>query len=199
MRKGTASLWLLLALFAPAHAGDRRAVVPRIALPSAAITAPQAAPILSASLGHLPQAGQVALPQAAVPVARTAPAPAATLLDRVAQVFQSGASARDAAAATPRLQERLDSFFLGSRDSGDESSEAGVYIAPNERASFLYTSSLRDEAGALVSVGTFRGLNTLARGRFSHLVQVDYDRKVVDFNRANARLLSTASSTLQRC
>ena len=71
------------------------------------------------------------------------------------------------------------------------------FIAPNEFDSRLYEPWVRNQTGALISVGSFRTLTTAGLGSFSHVVLFDYDPRVQGFNRFNLELVGRSASRLE--
>lgn len=62
----------------------------------------------------------------------------------------------------------------------------GDYVLPNETDPQLLEKILRGRDGVALSIGSFRGVFAAAQsGAFSHLISIDYDRTVTEFNRAH--------------
>ncbi len=59
----------------------------------------------------------------------------------------------------------------------------GAFVVPNEDHFYLFDSSLAGKTDVLISVGTFRTLENASRGNFSHVVMMDIDSGIVEFNR----------------
>ena len=59
----------------------------------------------------------------------------------------------------------------------------GAFVVPNEDHFYLFDSSLSNKTDVLISVGTFRTLENASRGNFSHVVMMDIDPGIVQFNR----------------
>lgn len=87
-------------------------------------------------------------------------------------------------------------FTIGARAS--EPDIAGVFLPPNERHPIMLLQQLEEYIeGALISVGTERGLMTVAIAKkVTALVQVDYDPETVLYNEINRELLKISTSRL---
>lgn len=74
----------------------------------------------------------------------------------------------------------------------------GIFLPPNERHPILLLQELDDYIeGALISVGTERGLMTAAIAKnITSIVQVDYDPSTVRYNLINRELLKISKSRL---
>lgn len=71
----------------------------------------------------------------------------------------------------------------------------GQFVVPNEIDFQAYSDLSKPQEGALVSVGTFRGLIAMGQIDFSFLVQMDLDPGVVAFNQFNRQLLKDPTVT----
>jgi hypothetical protein len=71
----------------------------------------------------------------------------------------------------------------------------GQFVVPNEIDFQAYSDLSKPQGGALVSVGTFRGLIAMGQIDFSLLVQMDLDPGVVAFNQFNRQLLKDPAVT----
>ncbi len=65
------------------------------------------------------------------------------------------------------------------------------FFHPNEFFGHLFETQFA-EKGALITVGTFRGLNNASKGNVSHLVLFDYNRGIKLFNLINLQLVAMA-------
>jgi hypothetical protein len=71
--------------------------------------------------------------------------------------------------------------------------EVQDFTKPNEHHTLVYSEILKDKLGILIGVGTFRNLVTFTMGNFSYLMMLDYDQRVVDFNREHLRFIEELS------
>lgn len=62
------------------------------------------------------------------------------------------------------------------------------FLTPNEYFGHLFERCV-DPDGALISVGTFRGLSNASSGKFSHLVLLDYSKGIWLFNLIHLQLI----------
>ena len=69
-----------------------------------------------------------------------------------------------------------------------------TYIMPNERQYFLFQPFVKELDGVAVSVGTFRSLSVASQGNFSHLVMMDMDWRIVQFNKVQIGALKQAEN-----
>jgi len=67
-----------------------------------------------------------------------------------------------------------------------------AYVHANEQFGHLFESCLKDPEGAVISVGTFRGLNLVSGGKAKDLVLFDYDSHIKLFNLVNLQLILKA-------
>jgi len=62
-------------------------------------------------------------------------------------------------------------------------------MLPNEDDFYVFDQSLRGKTDVLIAVGSFRALENASRGLFSHVVMMDLDPKLIQFNLAQIELL----------
>lgn len=70
-------------------------------------------------------------------------------------------------------------------------SGGGSFITPNEGGTYLYKSELDEmvPGGALISVGTMRGMVLAGLGNFSHVLLMDFSEDETTFNRLHIQLI----------
>lgn len=73
----------------------------------------------------------------------------------------------------------------------------GSFIPPNEHDSFVYSDLIKDQSGALISVGSFRTLDRSAQGNYSVVFMLDYDTVMTEFNRLNLELIARSHDRLE--
>jgi hypothetical protein len=71
------------------------------------------------------------------------------------------------------------------------------YYAPNERYGIYYEPALRHKRGALISVGSYRALETASYGDFDLILMVDYDKSLAEFNKLNLELIKSTKDRLE--
>jgi hypothetical protein len=105
----------------------------------------------------------------------------------------------DARSSRPKSPSLLSSLLTvnGSPVEQDPPGERSFrYVHPNEARGFLFDSAL-DGKGALISVGSFRGLNNASSGNVRHLIQLDYNYGINLFNLVNAQLIAQSNNRFE--
>jgi hypothetical protein len=85
--------------------------------------------------------------------------------------------------ADSNAQSFVDHFTDAEPDGDQLLFTQGAFVVPNEDHFYLFDRSLAGKTDVLISVGTFRTLENASRGNFSHVVMMDVDQGVVQFNR----------------
>jgi hypothetical protein len=86
-------------------------------------------------------------------------------------------------------------YFTDAEPDGDQLLfTQGAFVVPNEDHFYLFNQSLADKTDVLISVGTFRTLEDASRGNFSHVVMMDVDPGIVQFNRHQIDVLRRSST-----
>lgn len=80
-------------------------------------------------------------------------------------------------------------------DKQNNTADMVCFIEPNEFCPYFFSKIVKERNGILIGVGTLRNLEVFSSGSFDYLLMLDYDQRVLDFNRQHLLFINELSNS----